>query len=244
MEEKLQDLMQAYLDGTLQEPELSDFKLQLQNNSELEAEVAHLREIQTSMHALGAESLLEATQDWEREINEKKKNGNVRSLSIKRVLSIAAGVAAVTAIIFFLRKPDYTTTELFASYYEPYENLIISRGEGDDIILKRAMDAYDNHNYQRAVSLLQPYLEANPNERSAALYLGIAQMELSNYGEAESQLMEALNDPLYQQQADWYLALLYLRMDDVSKLSKTLEKIITMGDHYKEKEAREILGSL
>lgn len=244
MEEKLQDLMQAYLDGTLQEPELSDFKLQLQNNSELEAEVAHLREIQTAMHALGAESLLEATQDWEREITGKKKTGNVRSLSIRRVLSIAAGVAVVTAFIFFLRKPDYTTTELFASYYEPYENLIISRGEGDDIILKRAMDAYDNQNYQRAVSLLQPYLEANPNEMSAALYLGIAQMELSNYGEAESHLMEALNDPLYQQQADWYLALLYLRMDEVSKLSKTLQKIITMGDHYKEKEAREILGSL
>ena len=163
---------------------------------------------------------------------------------MRRILSIATGVAVVTTFIFLLRKPNYSTSELFTRYYAPYENLIIFRGEDDDIILKRAMDAYDDQNYQRAISLLQPYMEANPKQRSAALYLGIAEMELSNYGKAESHLTDALNDPRYQQQADWYLALLYLRMNDVHKSSETLQKIIDPGNHYKDKEAREILRSL
>lgn len=244
MEEKIQDLMQAYLDGTLAEPALSEFKEQLKTDPSLNRTVEELQGIQNAMHALGAEALSGATREWEAELSTQKQATRVRRFSVRRILSIAAGVAVVTAFIFLLRKPNYSTSELFASYYAPYENLIVSRGQGDDVILERAMSAYDNQNYQRAVSLLQPYLEANPNERSAALYLGIAQMELSNYGEAESHLMEALNDPLYQQQADWYLALLYLRMDDVNKSSETLQKIVNVGDHYKEKEARELLRSL
>ncbi len=244
MEEEMQDLMQAYLDGTLQEPLLSNFIDRMEKDPTLKAEVEGLQGIDNAMHALGAESLADAVREWEIELHTANKSTTVRRLSVRRILSIAAGVAVVTAFMFLLRKPNYSSSELFASYYAPYENHIVSRGDGDDVILERAMSAYDNQNYQRAASLLQPYLEANPDERSVALYLGIAQMEISNYGAAETHLIEALNDPLYQQQADWYLALLYLRMDEKTKASQTLEKIVNMGDHYKEMEARELLRKL
>ena len=139
--------------------------------------------------------------------------------------------------LFNGQKP--TSEELFLSYYEPYDELITTRGNVDslNLLLIDGMEAYNQGAYQECSDLLASYLEVNPEAYKVFLYLAIAQLELNLQEQAEVNFLKAQEDPVFKQQAEWYQALSYLKFSETQKAIVVLESIVNSKNHYRKNEA-------
>ena len=106
------------------------------------------------------------------------------------------------------------------------------------------MNAYNQQDYQTAIETLNEYLELVPTDYGIALYLGIAQMEIGKNSEAVVSFTMAQKDIKFAQQAQWYQALLYLKMNETSKAQEVLNEISTNNSHYQQQKAIQLLDKL
>ena len=67
---------------------------------------------------------------------------------------------------------------------------------------------------------------------------GIATMETGQYEAAKKHFEDAAQNPIYASQAQWYLALCYLKMEDLDACRNTLELIINGGSSDYQQEAQ------
>ena len=137
-----------------------------------------------------------------------------------------------------------TPAELYATYYTPYPNALapVVRGEDDLSPRERAMAAYEVGDYSGAAAQLAALPDANLDSQ---FYQAISLMGSDRTGEA-IQLLERLGAErfAYQQQAQWYLALAYLRAEQVTGARTALEKLRDNYPDYRQREVAELLDQL
>ena len=77
------------------------------------------------------------------------------------------------------------------------------------------------------------------------LFKGISAMEINKYDDAISSFKYIIKDntTLYVEPSEWYLALCYLKISDISKAKEIFTKLFEIDSFYKEK-AGEILKGL
>ena len=188
--------------------------------------------------------------------NEKKKKLNKRSLY--SFISVAISIAAVFAIIYSLDLfKDRTGENLYQSYFEsPTYDLLISRGYSDaseisqktQKIIAEFYILYEKKQYADALQLALPIIQADElkNYYELLFYVSICQLEENKVSDARKNLeqLSLLGDLFpYFQSVDWYLALTYLKLNQMDKSQKLLEDIKEKGQYYSDK-ATELLTYL
>lgn len=186
---------------------------------------------------------LEAT---EMEILEKKSGAKV--ISFKRIIMAAAAVVLLlVGVWFMLKNPTKNSTELYAQYYQPFDNVIlpVNRStsdvpEGD--ILQQAFISYENGAYPEAEKLFSQLPDSLARTPDIQFYQSLVLLENNKNAEAQTVLEELVsqNNFQFQKQAEWYLALVYLKIDEQKKMNILLEKISKDAGHPFEKEAKEL----
>ncbi len=244
MEENTDRIIEQYLSGNLREEELEQFKNTLKSDQRLARRVKDLQAIESGLHALGMDHLMQDMKKWEKDI----KLSQPPVTAWKKYLAVAAVITLilVPAVYFFTSKSP-TSEELFLAYYEPYEEMLISRSNTSDslgILLAAGLDAYNRGAYQRCTDLLKSYLQQQPEAYRVALYLGIAQLEIDQKQSAEKNFLLAQNDPAFEQQAQWYQALSYLKFGEIPKARDILQSISTSESHYRKDQASDLLKDL
>lgn len=146
---------------------------------------------------------------------------------------------------FFFPKQEVSTNTLFASYFEPYRNVVapIVRGDNQQDEKTLAFIAYEKGEYKTAVILFSK-LYLSTKEPYYLFYKANALLKLEKAKEAIPLLLDHLKtkDTLTQK-TNWYLALAYLKIKDKMKAKELLKKVIATNA-YHNKEAKELLKKI
>lgn len=255
-------LIDNYLRGLLSEEEVDSFKLKLQSddefrkNFELEQALwasqnetdwsfvnSNNTDVEVYRELLQGSDLQNLKKSLKQTNTEFNKDATASSKP-KLYLFAAASIAILICLGIFFNQ-DVSNQELVDDYLNT-SNLpsFVSRGDDPKIELIEAQNLFENGSYQKALDVFIPTLEANKNNSSIYVYIGIAQMKLKNYKEAEI----VFNELIYQNLIDsekgyWYKALLYLEQDKIEEAKAILNGIISKS-LFNHLEAKQLLNEL
>lgn len=170
--------------------------------------------------------------------------------SVRKLLYRVASVAAIFVISFglwmlFLTKPS--TEELFAEYYQPYQVIdgqTRSNQENVNKLFKDAVKSYRNNDFEASSLAFKELLEIDNTSPKMRLLFSITQIELQNYKLAITGLNHIINaNGDFVVEAKWYLAMCYLKTDNIKDAKLLLKELSVLPGYYKNK-AIELLEEL
>jgi tetratricopeptide (TPR) repeat protein len=179
-------------------------------------------------------------------LNEKESihrmGGALKHRSKAFILVVGGIAAAVFAVGFILIHINFTRSnpeELFLSYYEPLTviNTVMRSTDSNAVEgYQRAIELYQQGHYNQAAEKFSEIYLENDCYISARFFDGISRIELAQYDTAISLLYEVASQPCeYITDAQWYLALLYLRTGKTESAIPYLEELSRSHGYYAER---------
>lgn len=157
----------------------------------------------------------------------------------------AASVIVVLGISSYLglfTNNDYSGSQAFMEYYEPFGADINVRGESHYNKLDKAFSFYQEGNMALAISEFEQM--EKENAELAGFFTALCHIELGEIDQAKSELKRiGENSIFYADHINWYLSLCHLKNNDTSNAKKLLNKIANSNNQYASK-ADEILKKL
>lgn len=155
-------------------------------------------------------------------------------------------ISGIGGLFYFSNNEE---PNLFAENFENYPDIISSTiTEDDHYFLGLGLSAYREKDYVVAGHLLRRYLnevdEIEVSDSNAAVfYIALSNIGAGNANTAIKQLKEIRvdNNTIFQKPADWYLALGYLRFNDIEGTKQQLKVIIKDTKHEYNAKAKELL---
>ncbi|MFZ0281475.1 MAG: tetratricopeptide repeat protein [Bacteroidales bacterium] len=178
---------------------------------------------------------------------EKKRETDVSPRKHQRLIKIkyAALIACLVTLggIALISNKNPGNEEIMERYYRSYEATSSLRSGVviDNPDFNLALEYYKIHDYRIAAIYFSRALENKPGDMQAALLEGISNFEIENYPEAKKSFGNVIDDRnnLYIDHARWYLALCYIKTEEMQKAAEQLAVIERSKSIYK-KDARKL----
>lgn len=241
-EEKDIELLDGYLENTLGADDRSAVEARLQNDSGFRQLLEDLKILKESIRQSSRVQLKEELVEIE---NKLSANPEGKTASLRPwIIGVAASLVLVVVTFLLWPKPT-DTQELFAQYFEPYPNVIMPtvRGdlEPDTTLMAKAYRAYDSGDYEKAISLFE---QVAAKDEGVYLYLGNSYLATNNPEKAIVCFEKVWNDyDVFDEQAEWYLSMAYLKTGDLKKANDLLNAIASKEGSF-EIKAEKILPQL
>jgi len=236
------DYIIKYFEGTLSEVELKAFNTLLENDPDFKKEVAFEQEVQDTLVLNDREKVKKEMQDWDTPKSKPHiRKNNFAPWKIAASLILLIGISW---LLFFYTQST-STAELYASNFEPYRNVVqpIVRGEDKEDIQSKAFKAYESKDYKNAIVFFDQILQEDPST-TISFYKANTLLQLNKTSEAITLLETTVKSAdTFQDRALWYLALAYLKEDNVDASKKTLKQLIAQSK-FKSKEATALIKQL
>lgn len=143
---------------------------------------------------------------------------------MQRLMTVAAGIALFAAAWFFFT--NRTSDQQLA--FVPYEMMLNQRAAADTTMqaknLRMAITSYEDRNYSEA----QQYFSALKSDETVySFYQGVAALGAEDFDTAKRVFQDILSksDPLFEEQARFYLALTYGLSGDADKSEQLFNQI-------------------
>ena len=232
-----QESIDRFLQGQLEGDNLDDFLKEIKTNPAMAKELQIQQDMAQGIEFHGNRQLRQRFRKISAEVkNNTGKTKNNKGRIIKFILAAAVIILLVCFNLFF-QKP--ASEKLFAQFYEPSVLSITRNGDADNQ-LAQAEKLYNNKNYNAAIPLLQSILKTQTQNSQIQLALGNAYVNDDKPESAIQQFQSILdrNDALYADQAKWFLALTYLKTNQLEKSKGLLEELAndTGADFHEEAE--------
>jgi len=238
-----------YFDGEMSENELIEFEKNMKSDKKLKAEVEFQKEIQDSLHD---KQIFDLKNNLEKIHNEAKTANNidankepvVRELFIKKIQLAAAVIVLMiiaSSVFYFVNNRTMSNETLYGIYYEPAKTMLVERsGNNDEVNLMQALQKYNHNDYTGAIEVFE-----KDNSIMAKFYLALSYMETNRMLDAVNLLKAIIeeNDNLFVDQAEWYLGLCYLKLNETEKALIQFSKISQSNSTYKIK-SEEVLKNI
>lgn len=232
-----EEFIHSYLNGQLGEAE----KERLRNLFEIDASFKEEWLFQTDMRMvfleLEREQLREKIKAFEF-VSQRRK--------LMQTWLIAASVLLLLGVVtfpFFNYKTS--TNKIYASYFEPYKNVVqpMMRGKTSTTLDAEAFSSYEISNYQKALLGFQK-LYKTTGKTYYLLYEANALMANGKIKRAIPLLQKQLSfQDAFAEKSSWYLALAYLKTHQITKAKRLFEKIVSQKS-FKAEESQLILKEL
>ncbi|MBC8490235.1 MAG: tetratricopeptide repeat protein [Bacteroidetes bacterium] len=185
--------------------------------------------------------------------NKDKKEESVQINSGKKYFryKIAASIAlflTITVVLLIIFRHGKTNEELFAEYFKPYTNIITTRNQLSDEynkLMSNALYYYETREYNKAnIFFLELTNEGITND-TLMFYYGISSLGNNDPSKAINifEMILTGQGRTFFQQAEWYLALAYIKNGDKEKAIEMLEKLIDNNTYYKT-DAKKLIKEL
>jgi len=239
------NLIDKYFDGSLSLAEKEEFQLLLDSDKDFAHQFALEKDVQSAIISNQQDQAKAQLQKFEEELPDQK------SKPYRRRFIYATAAASVLLMVFIwstflVDAPQTTQKDLFASYYEPYRNVIAPIERSDVASAQNeAFEFYENGKYEEALQAFNTLYELEP-KADVLFYKSMSLLSLKNYQEAIPILESLLSsDAELRNHAPWYLALAYLETGATEK-ARNLLLIISKqnSNYYNEKKAAEVLTAL
>lgn len=152
---------------------------------------------------------------------------------LRKVILIGVLILSLILALYFIFRPpinfvDPTKEErIFAQYFEPYPaiGLVRSGGSSKDGTLEQAIQAYNRADYAQSSKEFSVYYQETKDTISL-FYLGIAQLSQNQTDAALTTFKQFQSiSPILQEQTNWYIALAYLRKQDLVSLKNLMRNM-------------------
>lgn len=265
--EELLAQIDGYLKETLSAAEKEAFEQRLQNEPELQEEV---RLQQQLFDIIGKEQwhTIERLQYEERitKLKSKLRSSEYQNLSanlrnaekvyleentkvnpFKKYYRYIAVAAAI--IIFFGIYMTQTNVSLH-SYYETYVNWsdlpsFVEKGQEQNTFLQ-GEEAFKQKNYTEAIAYFQKILPTDELYTNGLVYIGGAYDLLNENDKAIAtfQKLASVDDKYERSRGNWYIAMIYLKMENKEKAIEALQKNTDNTDNFNYQKAKVLLRKL
>jgi len=157
--------------------------------------------------------------------------------------------ASIIFLIFlgsytFFKKDDVSHQDLFVANFEPYQNVlhVVIRGKADESLIDKSFLYYENNDFVHFLKLMN---QVKPISSDDDFYVAIAYLKLGETKKSITILNEYLTtrNARFKQQSYWYLALAYLKTDQINAAKKALKEVSKSPD-FKQKEAVKLIKQL
>ncbi|WKN44406.1 hypothetical protein [Tunicatimonas pelagia] len=236
------DKFDRYLRDEMDTEERQAFEDLLNEDESLKAEVSLQQDITAGIDLFGSEALKKQLQQAEelastptpltvpQKKSEKKSNTAVRPLYF--ILATAASFALVLIAVWLLN-PAASSQELYATYFEPYPNVVnpVERSGGVPTdAAGQAMYYYEQGDYEQAIRL---FAQA-PNEEAYQFYWGVSYLGAGQAWEAEIKLEPLLHNAqgLFYEPALWYTSLAQIQSEQLEAAVASLQQLVSMKGEY------------
>ena len=142
--------------------------------------------------------------------------------------------------IFSGRNKNHQT--LFADNFSPYPDVLTSKGVAADTLitekmLAKGLNAYSTARYDTAQQIFRTLFGNDPENDTLAFYLSNAIMATGSITQEVTLMLKKIQNKggIFAEQARWYLALAYLKMNDYRESVLVLHQISGEPGIYKEK---------
>lgn len=235
--------IEDYLSEEISENEKLKFEQELAVNPKLKQELQFEIELDAS---LKQEDVIDLRRKMRHVINEEKaraRNFGKRSLHSHWYL-VAASVTFLILIVGALRLMNpvkYSSETIFEMYYtgESAHNVTRSGSNSND----EAMTKYRDGDFNGALLLFNEILDKDADNIYIRYYAGLASIETKQNKRAinEFSFIVKNRNNLFVENAEWYLALSYLRDSQPKEAKIILEKISETVTNTHQNEAKQIL---
>ena len=231
------DYINKYFENTLSEAELKAFNTLLLNDNDFKEEFEFQKELRDTLVLNDREELKKEIQNWDTTKNKPR----FKPWLIAACILILLG----SSWQLFFNSQSNSTEDLYASYFEPYRNIVqpIVRGEHKEDLKSKAFEAYEAKDYENAILHFNEILNEEPNA-TISFYKANTLLQLNKANEAIILLEANVKNPdTLQDRNLWYLALAYLKENNVDASKKTLKLLISQSK-FKAKEAKILIKNL
>ena len=233
------DIISRYLDGEMNSDEQKDFEQQMQEDEALLMEVELTREVNETLtmklHPDQSEQNVRNTLGQMREQYFSKEvpgNSLAKVIVLRRTRWISA-LAAAAILILILTIWSPWKKDLFQQYAYIQMPGIAERGGPADSMLKQAALEFNNKNFANALPLFESILKRDPKNSLVHFYYGIALLQSNQVEKARNEFTLLYNGAsIFQYDAAFYMALIYLKQKDKTKAKEWLNKIPEGADIY------------
>jgi len=243
-------IIQKYLDHDLTDKDMKRFEADLESSPELQADLGLYQEIDEALADTEVLSFRDQLTDLRKETKKDGKNAKAPirfnkpwhyAATAAIALILAIGLASV------LDRP-LSNKDLLKKYYKPYEVALMNRSLNDpttETYLTKASLFYQEGDFQNAIEHFELFLENQPDNAGAQLYLGISLYEEDRYHDAEASLNKVVDhqDNLYVDKAEWYLGLCYLALNENERARRKFA-VLASGNSDKADEAQKLLRQI
>lgn len=211
MENRADQLLEAYFANTLTESEALELQQLVANDPAIAAELAFQQRIAA---AAQSKSLSDSIQDtaWRAVANKPFPSGAVKvKMGSRYAFALAAALALMIVAYLFMQPPSLQTIVADNAKAYPNKMKFKSLGKEAETVspeVIRAFQLYDNQNYSATALALQPVVAANLDRVDYRFYWGVSLLKSNQYPAAVSALTPATQGQHeYQVPALYYLGL-------------------------------------
>jgi hypothetical protein len=254
----LTELIDRYLGGELKPEEKTAFERRLATEPALSEQVTLHRQITASVKSSGRAGLLAMLEEEDAKmpayqevaVAEKPEAKVIPFAGRSKQMYYWAAAAVLLLLVPFIFIIRNTTSadKIFANYFKPheYQGVPVS-GDTADLSTK-AMNHYEEGKYALALPILEKMLgnKAAAAEAEVQFYKGNSHLALNHAKDAVACFEAVIAMPAnqYTEEAQWYLALSYIKADNKAKAKELLNTIVDTQNHPFHKDASELLKKL
>lgn len=240
--------IEDFIDGVLEGELLEEFESELNDNTDLIAEVKLRRQINESIAEHDIFNLRKQLTAARESADIKKINMIIPETKSEKLKFWSRSVAVVVILLGLtgVLRNGLVSTENTYEHYFITPAWSPERSVSSEItLMQQANIAYVNADYARVVKILQQ-LPATSNERAVFDFYKAASLQsMDKYNEAIDEYTNVINqgDNLFVEEAEWYRSLCYLRLKNYEKSRRELLAVIERKGHY-ENDAKAIIRRL
>lgn len=245
-------LINGYFEDALSEEQRGEFDRLLQADAEFAANFEFQKELQNALRKEERQEIKSLFSNLEIQTVTASEESRPKKTETK-VISIRPWLVAASVILLlglgswllFFNDSDLNTDQLYAANFTPYENVVhpIERGEQLEDLKTQAFTAYEDADFTLALELFKE-LQIQQADPYIAFYEAIVLMQLNKHQEAIPLLEGYIeNDGQLKDRATWYLALAFLKQNEIGKSRAQLEKLVKMGS-FKKEASQELLKKM
>ncbi|HEX4850709.1 MAG TPA: hypothetical protein VFV08_07890 [Puia sp.] len=228
-----------HLDRLLEGEELAQVENLIQNDQEAAREWQVLQIAVEAIEEAGLHDRVAAI-GKQYKVEMQVKDNKVHHMNFNRnILRIAAAVIILLGVVSIYKYTTVSSTTVFNQYYSSYE-LNTTRGAVNSDAIEKA---YRDKNWNEVINLFNTSSDKN---NQAYFLTGMANLELKNYQQASEDFDHILKanaksgDNLYEDEAEYYMAMSLLASHQVAKAIPLLNKIKADKNHLYNQKVNEI----
>ncbi len=242
MQESNYNRIQDYFENKMSEADTTDFKIEIENNKDLQNEVAEYKTIVSGIETFGMQQMLD--QIHEEEITKKPKS-SVNSLKIIGLVALLALIGALAYQLINipqkenvepLEEPVYQSNIQYAKSMKSLEGLPVTLSSDNQAAFQEAMIAYRMKDFNKADKLFEQINASNRISDTISIYHANVLIELGQYQQAISLLSPLTitdNSPYYYD-AIWFQAKAYLSYDKLDSARVMIKKLTDSDNKYQD----------